>query len=440
MTDLQDRPPVTTDVRSSSFYDQSTYERELAMVFRRSWLFVGHDTMIPNSGDYVSTYMGDDAVILCRGRDGEARVLLNKCRHRGNKVCLFDKGNTTLFRCSYHGWSYDTTGKLRGVPLEESAYDGRLDREQLGLVAPRVETYKGLIFATWEENGLSLEQYLGADLLWYLDNFLVDTDPQGLEVVPGLHRYIMPVNWKLLAENFGGDMYHFDATHASLMATIRAGQGSRIASPQAEETGSHYSVQLTDGGAPHGLLQLAVGENFYNDELKQTQPLGREAVEWLAARHERLRERLADAPTRPYGFHVANIFPNFSLIGVGSAMYGRGFIVWQPRGPRETEVWQWCFVEKSAPAAVKDRMVFVLSQRQSAAGMVAPDDHENFERMSDAMATSRAREVPFHYELGRRAEEQGSIVPTLPGLVQPAISETYQRLFYRHWDQLMASR
>ncbi len=88
------------------------YQRELDSIFKRSWLFVGHESMIPKPGDFRTTYMADDAVIVCRDKESRVRVLLNKCRHRGgNKVCQFDMGNANIFHCSYHGWSYDTAGR-----------------------------------------------------------------------------------------------------------------------------------------------------------------------------------------------------------------------------------------------------------------------------------------------------------------------------------------
>src|SRR5271169_2148206 len=94
------------------YWDPSVYQREMETIFGSAWLFVGHDSMIPETGDYVANFMGNDPVILCRDKAGAPRVFLNRCRHRGNKVCLFDNGNTRSFRCSYHGWTYDLDGYL----------------------------------------------------------------------------------------------------------------------------------------------------------------------------------------------------------------------------------------------------------------------------------------------------------------------------------------
>ena len=86
-------------------FSAESYARELDRVFARSWLFLGHDSLIPHKGDYFASYMGEDPVIVQRDQSGAARVYLNKCRHRGNAICVHHRGNTASFTCSYHGWT-----------------------------------------------------------------------------------------------------------------------------------------------------------------------------------------------------------------------------------------------------------------------------------------------------------------------------------------------
>ena len=85
-------------------------------------------------GDFFVSGMGEESVILCRDRAGKVHVFLNSCRHRGMKVCRYDEGNTPVFTCPYHGWSYGTDGKLVGVPYFREAYHEKLDKSQWGLV------------------------------------------------------------------------------------------------------------------------------------------------------------------------------------------------------------------------------------------------------------------------------------------------------------------
>ena len=98
------------------FVNEDIYAQEQERVFARSWLFVGHESQIPNTGDFFSSRMGEESVILCRDRSAKVHVFLNSCRHRGMKVCRYDDGNTSVFTCPYHGWSYGTDGALAGVP------------------------------------------------------------------------------------------------------------------------------------------------------------------------------------------------------------------------------------------------------------------------------------------------------------------------------------
>ena len=99
------------------FVNDGIYREELERVFARSWLFVGHESQIPNPGDFFVSAMGEKSVILCRDRAGQIHVFLNSCRHRGMKVCRYDEGSTAVFTCPYHGWSYSTDGRLVGVPI-----------------------------------------------------------------------------------------------------------------------------------------------------------------------------------------------------------------------------------------------------------------------------------------------------------------------------------
>ena len=116
------------------FVNGEIYAEEQEKIFARAWLFVGHESQIPNAGDYVVSCMGEESVILCRDRANTIHVFLNSCRHRGMKVCRYDEGNTTVFTCPYHGWSFGTDGRLVGVPYFREAYHSKLDRTKWGLV------------------------------------------------------------------------------------------------------------------------------------------------------------------------------------------------------------------------------------------------------------------------------------------------------------------
>ena len=138
-----------------------------------------------------------------------------------------------------------------------------------------------------------------------------------------------------------------------------------------------------------------------------------------------------------------NVFPNLALIGVGSAFYAKGLILHHPRAATKTEVWMWCALEKGAPESVKKHQRFVLMQRQAAAGMVAPDDHENFERIAETVGSTIGRHIPYHYAmaLGRDDDEPRPSEylgkSEWPGKVLPQMTEVIQRDFYRYWQQMV---
>src|SRR5712692_460874 len=144
------------------FIDPAIYQLELERVFARCWLYLGHESQLRNPGDFITTYMGEDPVIVCRGTDRRIHAFLNTCRHRGNRVCRLDQGRASQFTCSYHGWTYDTQGRLVGVPSYDEFWFKELDLDKWGLVpVAQVDMYKGLIFGNIDPIAPGLAESLG---------------------------------------------------------------------------------------------------------------------------------------------------------------------------------------------------------------------------------------------------------------------------------------
>jgi phenylpropionate dioxygenase-like ring-hydroxylating dioxygenase large terminal subunit len=453
-----DRTPETTTIeearRSVDFesgevapfihFDPEVYRIEAERVFNRAWLVVGHEDMVRRPGDYVTNYMGEVPVIVVRDNRGGIRVLVNKCAHRGNQVCLFDRGNVKGFTCSYHGWSYGLDGALTGAPMEQAFYPDGLDKDAWGLErAARVASFHGLLFATFDAAAPDLEEWLDEDVRWWLENFVLSVPLGGLEVLPGWHRYRSPGNWKLASENFIGDNYHvFSATHVAWLSLVRenleaGGRVPVLTYPGSSVQGRMYEVSAGDRGhgAPLGLGMVTVDDDVFKRDLAEAQELGPEAVEWVEYRRNKLLDITKDHGLRAYGFMNGLIFPNLGLMGFYSPMLGRHFMSFHPRGPVEHECWQWTMVEREAPQAVKDLAVQRVYQAQHMGGVIAPDDVENLERMVEAGRPARNWRRPFHYGLQRGHEHDAP--QELPGMVGPNPSEIDQRRFYRFWLEMM---
>jgi phenylpropionate dioxygenase-like ring-hydroxylating dioxygenase large terminal subunit len=417
------------------YSDPSIYERELERIFARCWLYLGHELSIPEPGDYLTTFMGADPVILWRDHHGRPRTFLNTCRHRGNRVCLYERGKAASLTCSYHGWTYSSEGKLVGVPFASEAYYDDLDTAQWGLIeTPRLTSYGGLVFACWDPEAISLEAYLG-EARWYLDRLvLVAEDLGGFEIIAA-SRYATAGNWKIPAENFAGDHYHNATTHGSTYELgLRKGE---FAGPQ--EPNGPFEVALAPG---HGLGGLMVGEASFRRDLDNAERMGAEAVDYVKERWARLQARSADVRAKPYSLSHGNIFPNFALWG-GSALRGNGFFQFHPRGPLTTEVRQIVLLPRQAPGSVKEAAINEMGRGgHFASGLFEQDDADNFERVTEATRSPIARRYPFYFGMGLRQEgrwpgRESWEIAGLPGVVGPRFSEHAQRRFYAFWAELM---
>lgn len=213
-------------VHSDIYVNQEIFGLEMSRIFESTWVYVAHESMIPNPGDYCTATIGRQPVIVSRDDDGQLHVLFNRCAHRGSVVCREERGHASTFRCPYHGWMYRNDGSLIGA-AQRSGYPEDFGEWGLRLAeVPRVQSYRGLIFASVADDGESLLDRL-AGVRFYIDAWC-DRSPQGEVTVPaGAHRYEYPGNWKLQMEN-GVDGYHGNYVHESF-AHILERSGERNA-------------------------------------------------------------------------------------------------------------------------------------------------------------------------------------------------------------------
>lgn len=302
---IDDRPADRLfRVNRRAFTDPSVLEAERLAVFDRSWIYAGHESEIPEPGDFRARDVAGRPVILARGGDGEVRVLLNTCTHRGTLVCRETAGNTKTFQCPYHAWTFSNQGDLIGIPREE-AYSGGFDRRDLALAtAPRMESYRGFIFISFNPEVAELVDYL-AGARDYLD-LVCDQSEVGMEIVSGTQSYCMRANWKLLVEN-SIDGYHAPITHQRYVEFLY-------------ETGvdrgyiqNRWTGQGLDLGNGHSVI---VNEPMGGRPIAHWTPMFGEAKKAeLTAMREKLTERFGEERAHRIAQTSRNlfIFPNLII-------------------------------------------------------------------------------------------------------------------------------
>jgi len=412
------------------FVNEELYRQEQETIFTKSWLLLGHESQIPKPGDYFTSRMGEESVILARDRAGKVHAFLNSCMHRGMKVCRYDEGNTAVFSCPYHGWSYGLDGKLVGVPHYKQAYQEKLDKSKWGLVeVAQLHNYKGTIWANWDPKAPSFEDYMG-DMLLYLDALLDSRDGSegGSEVIGGVLKWKFPSNWKFGEENFLGDHYH-GVSHRSEILT-----GTGPGGPGTERHGAdgisirrltRGNVSFTKLGHGSGVGPPELGGTHFFPAFPDNPAIEEYYRKISLERRARLDHKLyAPAAT-------GSVFPNMSFHG----WYPRGIAVWHPSGPHMTEAWRWFLVDKSAPDEVKEMLRHYYMQYGGPVGMTEQDDMENWNYATEASKGAIARRHSYNYEMGIGFEEP--VTSLRDAVFTEFMSEQNPRWYYKRWAEMM---
>jgi nitrite reductase/ring-hydroxylating ferredoxin subunit len=401
------------------FHDPQIYDIERDAVFGHSWLYLGHRSQLPHPGNFFTTYMGEDAVVVLRDRDSHIRAYLNSCPHRGMTLCRKEKGTLKNIQCPFHGWTFNLEGELIGIPYYEEAYHNEMPLSKWGLIeVPRVESYRDLIFGSFDEAIEPLHEHLG-DMRWYTDLIFGRTE-HGVEVLPGTHKLVVHSNWKQMSENLGGDNAHVPFTHEWM--------SNLFYDSRPEERGLNFQGYTENG-------HMFVCDLFDDTALvgpalaKNRAKLGAEAAKRLAP----LQASLAgsESPTSGGAVLIGNIFPNFGWIEAFGWTLMR---VMHPKGPGLTECWTWVVVDSEMPEEARAEARAQIIQQVAPPGTIEVDDTEVWKHAYQNHRAPYRSRFPLNYQMGRG---HGTGDNDRPGILHDAPTEIGAFNFYEHWRDLM---
>lgn len=405
------------------YTDPAIFAAEMTKVFGHTWVYCAHDSEIPEPNDFKTGYLGLRPVIICRDRHGDVAVLFNRCAHRGATVCRLERGNAKSFQCPYHGWTYRNNGELMGAPWPD-AYGEGFRRSDLGLGrVPRVETYRGFIFATLDEQAPPLIEHLGpaAPLL---DQWLDRTPAGTVTVRSGANRMVYRGNWKLAYDN-AADGYHPAFSHRSLLKLgERYGDGNKdmVYFGRSPDEGPMYAQYLGNG---HTFIDQRPSYGGVGSYWAQQRPQpGREAFEL------RIRNRYGDDADRLLDLAVGaqmnlNIFPNLLIIG-------NQIQVIEPVAVDRTQLtWHATSVDELPEEINTLRM----RTQEDFPAFGEPDDQANFEETQRGLGVAEMEWVMMHRGLDVPGREKHTDEDVVTG---PVTDEHPMRGYYAEWLRLMS--
>ena len=350
--------------RRDMFTDEELFELEMKHIYEGNWIYMAHESQIPNNGDYFALHMGRTPVIITRDKDGGLNALVNACSHRGAMLCRFKRRNQKTFTCPFHGWTFSNTGKLLKVKdAKGGGYPDQFNTDgshDLTKVA-KFQNYRGFLFGSLNADVEPLEEYLGEACK--MIDMIVDQSEDGLEVLLGSSTYTFDGNWKLQAEN-GADGYHVSAVHWNYVATTSHrtadGKEDKIkatdASKWSKQKGGFHSY--VNG---HLLLWTTWADpttrpNYASLE-KWSETYGKAKAEWMVGVLRNLC-----------------VYPNVFLMDQFSSQIR----VFRPISVDKTEVTIYCIAPKGEDQASRTLRIRQYEDFFNASGMATPDDTEEF--------------------------------------------------------------
>lgn len=411
-------------VHSALYTDEAIFKLEMERIFHRGWLYVGHESEIPQKGDFRLRQMGRQPVIFVRGQDDVVRVLLNRCRHRGAVVCEMEAGREKFFRCWYHGWTYANSGELVAVTGPEG-YGPSFDVAGHALTqAPVSDSYRGFIFASLGRDVPPLEQYLGPAAA--MIDLMIDAAPgREIDVSAGCNKTVYNGNWKLV----GMDGYHPNYLHASVLEMWgrHADSGDGLGATHAANPFDFDSISETrDFGHGHSMLDLRKHRMAHSAKYRTMLESIAGGADYMATLVARDGEKRAAQLLATAGDPHVGIFPNLQLIN-------NQIRIVNPVAVDRTEVVMFPVLFKGVS---KEINALRLRQHESfygPAGSGSTDDTEIFERVQLGLNAQLEPWIDISRGMEREwVEEDGTIVGHIT-------DEVPQRGQMRQWLQMMTA-
>lgn len=414
--------PTTFRVSGRAYANQKIFELEQERIFQKTWGFVAHESELKNPGDFKTAHLGMQPLIVTRDQDMQVHVLANRCVHRGAAVCRQSSGNTRGFVCPYHAWSYDLSGRLVGITgrNEPNGYADSFEQPEGLYRVPRVQNYRGFIFACMDPDVVSLEEYLAGGAAQLIDRKLQQS-PAGkifLKGKPFIGTY--KGNWKFQAENII-DGYHFMFTHRAFVSLQQkygdstGDFGVHGAEPPAKMLQRRLRGVVLGSPHGHGVNQKPMSDyqklldGPYGDYYRALQDKhGSEELEWII------------------GVGAGCIFPNFGIIH-------NQLRVWRPIAPDLTEVTVYPYSLEGVEDSFNDGMLRSHERFYGPAGYGAADDIEVFSINQQGLHATM-----HDWMILERGMHSEKALPTgeIEGLPS---SETVHRAFWRRWRSLMST-
>ncbi|MGV2052370.1 Rieske 2Fe-2S domain-containing protein [Agrobacterium sp. 22-209-1] len=358
--------------RRDIFTNEDLFELEMKHIFESNWVYLAHESQVPENNDYYTTYIGRQPIVVTRDKTGALNAVINACAHRGAMICRRKHGNKGSFTCPFHGWTFSNTGKLLKVKDEKTsqypaqfAKDGSHDLKRL----PRFESYRGFLFGSLKEDVAPLEDYLGETKI--IIDQIVDQAPQGLEVLRGNSSYIYDGNWKLQMEN-GCDGYHVSSVHWNYSATM--GRRKQEGTKAVDANGWSRSVAGVYGFENGHIL---LWTNTMNPEVR---PVYHQKAE-IESRVGKERAQFIVNQTRNLC-----VYPNVFLMD----QFSTQIRVTRPISVNRTEISIFCFAPKGESSEDRATRIRQYEDFFNVSGMGTADDLEEFRACQEGYAGTAA--------------------------------------------------